>query len=304
MKELPFRSRFLDMTAMSRLARLRFHTRHTVEGARMGRHAAARPGGAAEFADYREYAPGDDLRKLDWKVLGRLGRAVLRTFRDETRMRCTLVLDASGSMLFGALDPERTEGSKLDFARYLLASLAFVIATASDEVGLAVVAGQLDSFLPPGAAPTHLRGFLDRLDAVRPEPATRLSRGLSELFGRLTQRGVLVVVSDFLDDDLEAVRSALRRFRHRHFEIVCLHVLHPQEVQLPDTRACRFTGLEGEPDVVTDPRGIADRYAARFGAFMDSVKAMALSSGCDYRRAMTDAGHLRALEGLLAHGDA
>ncbi|MBI4859904.1 MAG: DUF58 domain-containing protein [Candidatus Riflebacteria bacterium] len=293
-------SRFLDLETVARLARLRFGTRYAVEAAYPGRHASHRPGGSLEFADFRPYTPGEDLRKLDWKVMARLGRAYVRTYQEDTQLLCTIALDSSGSMAFPChLGPGAL--SKLDYARYLAASLAYVIDRGGDQVGLAVLGDRLVDCLPPAAAPTQLQSFLRMLEETpRPDASpTRLRAGLLALLPLLPTRGVLVVVGDFLDDDLEGVFGALRLFRHRHFEVLLLHLVHPQEEHLPEGRCYRFQGLEGEGEIVGTPAEIAAAYERRFAGFLATVKTLAVATGCDYRRLSTATSTLRSLETLL-----
>ena len=145
-------SRFLDMRALASLQHLRFTTRRRIDGAYSGRHQSRQLGGAGEFVDFREYTPGDDLRRLDWKVLARTGRTYLRLFQDETNLMCTLLIDASGSMRFGGhTRGVDGPGSKLEYAQYLATALAHLICGGQDQVGLAVAADRLREFIPPGS---------------------------------------------------------------------------------------------------------------------------------------------------------
>ena len=299
MSEPAFASRFLDLATVTRLARLRFATRQIVEGPSLGRHASRRIGGSIEFTDFRPYTPGEDLRKLDWKVLGRLGRAYVRTFQDDTRLSATLVVDGSASMLFGAASESDTNGSKLDYARRLAASLAYVLTAGQDRAGLAMVSRGLDDFLAPGGSPIHLKRLLEMLELTTPRPITGLASGLRKLVNLLPHRGVLMVISDFLDPDLESVFTTLRLFRHRHFEIVCLHLIHPGEERLPEVRSCVFEGLENEGELISSPREIGEAYARRFAGFVGTVKALAHATGCEHRRVSTAQSWLSVLESFL-----
>jgi len=299
MSSVAYQSRFLEVDAVVGLSRLRFATRHIVEGPYFGKHRSKRQGGSVEFADFRQYTPGEDLRKLDWKVLARLRRPYIRICQEETNLLCTLVLDTSGSMLFGAKSEADTSGSKLDYARFLAASLGFVITREQDQVGLVTVSDALHEVLPCGASTNHFRRFLHLLEEVEPRPGTRLGAGLRSLFPLLPQRGVLVVLSDFLDDDLDAIFSAFRLFRHRHFEIICLHIVHPLEEHLPEGRSYRFVGLENDGVIVSSPAEIAEAYERRFAKFLSSVRTLAGATGCDYRRLSTASRYTRALESFL-----
>jgi uncharacterized protein (DUF58 family) len=286
-------SRFLDVRALAALEHLRFAPRQRIEGSSTGRHQSRRQGGAGEFADFREYAEGEDLRRLDWKVLARTGRAYTRLYQDETNVVCTLVLDASASMRFGA------GGSKLEYVQYLATALSHVISRQQDQVGLAVVADQVRALLPPGSTAGHVAHLQDAIDQIQTWPATDLAGGLSTLFQRLQRRGVLLLLSDFLVDDLEAVFAAVRLFRHRRWEVILLHVVHPDEERLPEGPAYRFEGLENEGRVDCSPGEIRALYQERFESHAGMVRTLALASGCDYRRVSTAVPYLQTLGGFL-----
>lgn len=278
---------------------MRFSTRHRIEGSYSGRHQSRQQGGAGEFVDFREYTAGEDLRRLDWKVLGRTGRSYIRLYQDETNLRCTLVIDASGSMRFGSGTNQHTRGSKLEYVQYLATALAHLIAHGRDQVGLAGVASGLHPFIPPGSTPTHVARLHETIEQIVTEPATDLAGALDDLFQRLSRRGVLVVMSDFLVDDLEAVYSVLRRFRHRRWEVVILHVVHPDEEHLPEGTAFRFEGLEHDGLVDCSPPEIRKLYCERFELHATQVRAQALAVGCDYRRVSTAVPYLQTLSGFL-----
>jgi uncharacterized protein (DUF58 family) len=286
-------SRFLDLRALASLQHLRFTTRQRIEGAYTGRHTSRRHGGAGEFADFREYTDGEDLRRLDWKVLARTGRAYTRLYQDETNLVATLVLDASGSMRFG------TGLSKLEYVQYLATALSEVISWQQDQVGLAVIAKSLQDFRPPGSTRTHITQLQEAIERLQTEPVTDLAGGLNALFQRLARRGVLLVMSDFLVDDLESVFAAVRLFRHRRWEVVILHVVHPDEEQLPDGAAYRFEGLEGEGRIDASPGEIRTLYHQRFEAYAGTLRTLALAAGCDYRRVSTAIPYLQTLGGFL-----
>jgi uncharacterized protein (DUF58 family) len=286
-------SRFLDLRALAALEHLRFAPRQRIEGTYSGRHPSRRQGGAGEFADFREYAEGEDLRRLDWKVLARTGRAYTRLYQDETNLVCTLVLDGSASMRFGS------GGTKLEYVQYLGTALSHVISRQQDQVGLAVVADRLVEFLPPGGTAGHVARLQALIEALEPRPATDLAASLSELYRRLPRRGTPMVLSDFLADDLEAVAAALRLFRHGRWEVILLHVIHPEEERLPEGAAFRFEGLEGEGRIDCTPAEIRALYQERFEGHVARVRTLALAAGCDYRRVSTAVPYLQTLGGFL-----
>lgn len=293
-------SRFLDMRALTALQHLRFTTKRRIDGAYSGRHQSRQLGGSGEFVDFREYAPGDDLRRLDWKVLARTGRAYLRMYQDETNLTCTLLLDASGSMQFGDRRHALGEAQgKLEYVQYFSTALSHLICGGQDQVGLAIAADKLREFIGPASTPEHLALVHETIDRLQTFPETNLGLALRQLFERLSRRGVLMLISDFLCDDLTDTFAALRLFRSRHFEVILLHVVHPFEERLPTGTAYRFDGLEREGQVICSPAEISRAYETRFEAHCTAVRTLALATGCDYRRVSTGASYIQALTGFL-----
>jgi uncharacterized protein (DUF58 family) len=306
-------SRFLDLRALSALEHLRFTTRHHIEGSYSGRHPSRQQGGAGEFVDFREYSGSEDLRRLDWKVLGRSGKAFVRLYQDETNLNCTLAIDASGSMDFGKrgtpLAPGESPGakatlSKLEYVQYLATALSHVIVHGQDQVGLAVLNHKLRDYMPPGGTLSHLRLLQERIERLEVQPTQRMSQGLRDLFECSKRRGVLLLLSDFLMEDMEDVFAAVRLFRHRAWEVIVLHVVHPQEERLPEGTAFRFIGMEDEGSINCTPAEIRSLYRDRFSAHLAMVRQMALAGGCDYRRASTAIPYLQVLGGFLVERSA
>ncbi|NLE61795.1 MAG: DUF58 domain-containing protein [Planctomycetes bacterium] len=293
------RSRYLDLRALASLEHMRFTTRHRIEGVYSGRHQSRLQGGAGEFVDFREYVEGEDLRRLDWKVLARTGRAYLRLYQDETNLLCTLAIDASGSMLFGSRGRSDMRGSKLEYVQYLATALSHVVSRQQDQVGLALLTDKLAEMIPPGSTRGHILQIQERIETIGTEPVTRMADGLRELFERSPRRGVLMLMSDFLDQDVEAVFSSLRLFRHQFWEVIILHVIHPDEERLPQGLAYRFDGLENEGHVDCSPADIRATYQQRFAAHVASIRTSALAAGCDYRRVSTAIPYLQTLAGFL-----
>jgi len=289
-------SRYLDLRALSALEGMRFATRHRIEGSYSGRHRSRQQGGSGEFVDFREYTGGEDLRRLDWKVLARTGKAFIRMHQEETNLRCTLALDASGSMRFG--EGSRF-GSKLDYAKYLATALSHVIAAGQDEVGLAVLTDELHEALSPGNAPTHVGYLQSRIEAVATRPTRTMGSGLRQLFEQSSGRGVLLLISDMLAEDLDDIAGAVRLFRHRSWEVIVLHLVHPEEERLPQGLAFRFEGLEGEGRLDCSPAAIRNAYERRFADHLTGIRQMALAAGCDYRRVSLTVDYLHTLGRFL-----
>jgi uncharacterized protein (DUF58 family) len=287
--------KFVDIAALSALEHMRFVTRNQIEGSYSGRHRSRNQGGSTEFVDYREYTPGEDLRRLDWKVLGRTGRSVVRLYQDETNLLCTLAIDASGSMKFGS----HRGLSKLEYAQWLASGMSHVIGRQQDQLGLAVLSGSLRQSIAPGGTPTHVLRVQQAIESLETEPATDLGGALRDLFSRLNQRGVLLLFTDFLVDDLEKAFASIRLFRHRRWEVVLLHLMHPDEERLPDGLAYRFEGLENEGYTDCTPAEVRDAYRKRFEDHAAMVRSFALAAGCDYRRISTTVPYMQTLSTFL-----
>ena len=299
---------------------MRFTTRRRVEGTFMGYHQSRQLGGAGEFVDFREYTGGEDLRRLDWKVLARTGKAFVRLHEEETNLACTLVIDASGSMRFGGrqaekgtdaicskapfgpfrqMEPVPFSGSKLEYVQYLATALSHVITRSQDHVGLAVMDGAMSQWLAPAAMASHVEHLQQIIEEIKTTPSRQMAPGLRELFERSRRRGVLLAMSDFLMEDLEDVFGGLRLFRHRGWDIVVLHVVHPLEERLPEGVAYRFEGLENDGRVNCSPAEIRAAYQERFAAHLAMVRQLALAGGCDYRRVSTAIPYMQTLRGFL-----
>jgi uncharacterized protein (DUF58 family) len=319
--------RFLDLRALAALENMQFVTRQAVDGSYTGRHRSPRHGGAGEFADFREYTEGEDLRHLDWKVLARTGRAYTRLYHDETNLRAVVAIDVSSSMAFGGHGGRARQGlararqglararqglarvsqgsarashrSKLEYAQYLAASLVHVIVRGQDQAGLAILSDHLETRLAPGGTPQHEAVVQAAIERVSPRPARRLAGGLRTLYEQAGRRGTLILVSDFLFEDLEEAFADLRLYRHGRWEVVLLHLVHPDEERLPDGTAYRFVGLEGEGEVEASPADLQAEYERRFANHLSMVRSLAGGSGCDYRRVSTAVPYLQTLRGFL-----
>jgi uncharacterized protein (DUF58 family) len=291
-------SRFLDLRALAALEHMRFATRRRIEGFYSGCHTSRQQGGAGEFVDFRQYSGSEDLRRLDWKVLGRTGKAFVRIHEEETNLLCTLALDGSGSMRFAGVR-QVARGSKLEYVQYLASALAHVISQGRDQVGLAVLDSRLREVLPPGSTASHLEGIYALIESLATRPTRRMAGSLRELFERSRRRGVLLMMSDFLMEDLEETFSALRLFRHRGWEVVLLHVIHPDEERLPEGTAFRFEGMEDDGRVLCNPAEIRALYRQRFAAHVAMVRQLALAGACDYRRVSTAIPYMQTLGGFL-----
>jgi uncharacterized protein (DUF58 family) len=279
------RHRCLDLAAMEALRHVRLRPRGTAEGTFSGPHRSHFRGTAVEFADYREYSPGDDIRLVDWKVFARTDRHYVRLYDAERNLLTYLVLDTSGSMAYAGA--AQTTPSKLEYAARLAAAIGYLVVREGDEIGLSLVNHTLDQHLKAGAAWPQLGRVLDALDAARPAGRTDLAASLAEVFPRCPRRGVLVVLSDFLDVSPEFWKT-MDLFRRSQFDVMCFHVVHPEEQELPAVELARFVDAEDPAGRLNaEPEVIRDAYRKRFAAFVAGVQAGCVARGCDWYLART-----------------
>jgi uncharacterized protein (DUF58 family) len=273
---------------LARIDRLELAARQVVEGYLAGRHRSPRHGFAVEFAQHREYAPGDDLRHLDWKVFARTERYHLKQYEQETNLVAWLVVDASESMRVGTVRrPDGTAVTKFDVAATLAAALAHLITGQADSVGLRVVAADPRPGLKPSGSGGRVRDIVAQLAAGPDRGKADVGRAVLDLGGSLGRRAVVFVLSDLLDDPA-GLAAGLRVLRaHRH-EAVVVQVLDAAEVDFPFRHPTLFRGLEGEPELGTDPLTVRADYLAAFGAHLRQVDDVCRTAAADLVRVRTD----------------
>jgi uncharacterized protein (DUF58 family) len=276
---------YLDPLTLAQVRGLEVQARLVVEGYLSGQHRSPHHGFAVEFAQHREYAPGDDVKHIDWKVFGRTERYYLKQYEQETNLVCWLLVDASQSMAYGS-GPIR----KYDYAAMAAASLAYLIVQQSDSVGLAVFDAQIRRFLRPGGQQTHLKDVIRGLGDGPSAAPTKLGPVLHEIAGRARQRGLVMLFSD-LFDDVPAIISGLQHLRYDRHEVVVFQVLDAAEEDFPFEGATKFRGLEIPAEMLTDPRGLRAGYLRELHAFQDELRR-----GC--RRLHVDLAPLRTDQSL------
>jgi uncharacterized protein (DUF58 family) len=289
---------FLDPQALARLAAVPLVARRPMVGNVSGRHASPHRGSSVEFAEYRKYVPGDDLRRLDWRAFGRSDRHYVKEYEADTNLRLCLVLDTSGSMGFGAA-PGGTAGvSKLDVARRITGSLAYLAAQQGDAVGISCVADGLVQTLPSRRSPAHLRLVLDVIGGATPQGPTRLPEVLHELAETTRQRALVVIVSDLFTPPAE-LESAFNHLRFRRHDVAVFHLLDPQEIAFEFQRPTRFLDMEGGAAIFADPVDIADRYHRAVTAYLADLRRIVLETALDYHRVLTTDSAEQALATFL-----
>jgi uncharacterized protein (DUF58 family) len=284
---------FLDPRALSRLAAVPLCARRPMQGNVSGRHPSPHRGASVEFAEYRKYVPGDDLRRLDWRAYGRSDRFYVKEFEADTNLRCCLVLDTSGSMDFG------TDGeSKIQYARRLAGSLGYLAAQQGDAVGLVCVANGVVQNIPPRRNPAHLMHVFDVLEQIQPQGPTQLVPVLHELAETIGQRALIVIVSDLFVEPGQ-LRGCLEHLRFRKHDVAAFHLLDPSELRFDFHRPMRFLDMEGGPAVFAEPNEIADRYHKALQQYLDEVRQLVLESAIDYHRVSIDQSYEQTLMRFL-----
>jgi uncharacterized protein (DUF58 family) len=284
---------------IARIDRLELAAREVVEGYLAGRHRSPRHGFAVEFAQHREYAPGDDIRHIDWKVYARTERYHLKQYEQETNLVAWLVVDASESMRVGTVrGPDGSAVTKYDVAATLAAALAYLVTQQADSVGLATFADRAGVALKASGVGGQFRDVLRLLAAGATDQPSATGRALRDLGGLLGRRGIVFVFSDFLDDadDLAAGLRALRAQKH---EVVLFQVLDAAELDFPFRHPTLFRGLEALPEISTDPLTVRDSYLAELGKHLDAVEAACRGLEVDLVRVRTDADLGAELAGYL-----
>jgi uncharacterized protein (DUF58 family) len=284
----PARS-FLDTAVLSRLAGFPLFARRPMLGSVSGRHPSPHRGSSVEFAEYRKYVPGDDLRRLDWRAYGRSDRFFVKEFEADINLRCCLVVDTSGSMGFGSVG-----SSKLEYARRLAGALGHLALQQGDAVGLACVAGGIVRNIPPRRNPSHLMTVFDVLEQTEAQGQTQLVPVLHELAETIAQRALVVIISDlFVEPD--ELRSCFQHLRFRRHDAAIFHLLDPRELGFDFRRPMRFLDMEGGPSIFAEPNEIAERYHKAVATYLADLHQVVLESAVDYRRITIDEDYEQVL---------
>ena len=268
--------RYLDPKALSKLGSLDIQARTVVEGFIAGAHKSPYKGFSVEFAEHREYTKGDDPRHLDWKLYSKTNRYFIKQYEEETNMRVYILLDSSASMGY-----KSTALSKFEYACYLAASLAYLVIRQQDSAGLMVFDKTVRLFIPPRSSPTHLRQLLIQLERTRTAGTSGLGRSFHDLAERLKRRGLIVVLSDFMDEPKE-ILAGLAHFRHKKHEVVALQILDHFEKEFPFRGQITFRDMETDQRLKIDPPRLREQYLNELNKFLDKLKSGFSANNIDY----------------------
>ncbi len=301
---------YLAPEILGQLAPFELRAKMIVEGVMSGMHRSPYQGMAVEFAEHRQYVPGDDLKHLDWKVYGRSDKLYIKQYQQETTLDVILLVDGSASMSYGSLGVKTgwggTEASrrrnvwtKFDHATAVAAAIAYLCLHQQDRVGLAVYADDVRTMVSRSSARGQWRRIVSALSVEPVQATTNLAKLADQIVSKITNRALFVIVSD-LFDELESIRQALARFRHRRHDVILLQTLDRQELRFVFGEPAPFEGLEGEGIVRIDPRALRQGYIEALSRHVDEVGRIALGFGFDYHRLDTHESVGPALAYMLA----
>ena len=275
--------KYLDPKVLNKITRLDLQARLVVEGFISGLHRSPFHGLSVEFASHRKYVPGDDIKHIDWKVLGRTDRYYIKQYEEETNLKATFLLDASESMHYGG---ENGRMTKYQYAAAAAASLAFLLLQQQDSVGLAVFDEEIKTYLPASANPNTIKQFVHAIDVIEPREKTSIEPICHALAEKIPRRGLICLVSD-LFVDVEGITRGLQHFLHYGHEVMVMHILDEDELTFPFQGNTMFDGLEATGRLLVEPRALREGYLEALEAFCLQVKRSCIAARMDYKRIST-----------------
>jgi uncharacterized protein (DUF58 family) len=275
--------KYLDPQTLASLEGLDLQARMVVEGYVAGMHPSPYHGFSVEFAEHREYVPGDDIRHVDWKVWSKTDKLYLKQYEEETNLLLYLLLDTSESMGYSSGD----NVSKLQYAQFVAAALAYLVLQQQDSVGLAVFDAAERRYLQPAGHLSQLKEVIHLLDVTPAREKSDLGMVFNDLAERFKKRGIVAVFSDMFDD-VNRIVTGLKHFRHRRHEVIVFHILDPAELEFPFRDPTLFKGLEEMPDIMTDPHALKRAYQAEISSFLKGLEKACRMADIDYVPLRTD----------------
>ncbi len=288
--------KYLNPKVLNKITNLELKARLIVEGYISGLHKSPYHGFSVEFAQHREYVPGDDIRHIDWKVYGKSNRYYIKEYEEETNLVSYFLLDSSASMRYSNDDM-----SKYDYACHIVASLSYLILQQQDAAGLCIFDQEIRTLLPASSNPAYIGDIAHQMAQVDPVEKTSIDVVIKDIAGRLKKRGLVVIVSD-LFDDVSKILEGIRHLRHRRHDVIVLHILHPDELHFPLQRLTMFEGLEEiDSKLLVNPRAIQSAYLKEIQNFISELKSGCIAHRVDYVQVTTDQNLDVALSAYLAN---
>lgn len=287
--------KYLDPKTIAQLQNIELKARLVVEGFITGMHRSPYHGFSVEFAEHRQYRQGDEIKHIDWKVFARTNKHFVKQYEEETNLRSVIALDASGSMRYASKD----NIAKFEYGAYLAASLAFMMMNQRDAVGLALYDSELRKYMPPMSKQSYIAELLKTIGATVPSNETGTAKALDSLAERIKRRGLVIVISDFLDD-AESVLSALKHFRHRNHEVIAFQLLDPREIDLKVGAGYNFRDMETGEEMITQSYQIQKEYKKTVEEFIDTIRKGCHEHNIDHHLIDTSMPFDQALRAYLA----
>jgi uncharacterized protein (DUF58 family) len=282
-------NKYLDPATLAKVRNLELEARLLVEGFLSGMHKSPYHGFSVEFAQHREYVPGDDIKHVDWKVYGRTGKFFLKQYEEETNLSCWLLVDTSESMRYGSVPAKTADGiaTKYDYASLMAAALAYLILHQQDSVGLITFDSQVRGFIKPSSQPSHFKEIVSVLNRGCGCEKTSLAPIFHDLAERVNRRAIIMLLSDLLDEPAD-ILAGLKPLRYKRHEVVVYHILDRAEMEFPFQESTLFRGMEQLPELLTDPRSLRDGYLEQLGAFLKELERGCRDQNIDYVPLRTD----------------
>ena len=285
--------KYLQPEMVAVLNSMALRARLVVEGYIIGQHRSPYHGFSVEFAEHRAYGPGDEIRHIDWRLFGKTERLYVKRYEEETNLRTHIILDTSRSMLY-----KSGVVSKLNYANSLAASLSYLMINQQDAAGLIQFSNKIDTFIPPKSKPSHLNIILKQLDDNKTGKDTKIENVLHRMAERIDKRGIVILISDLLDDPVEVI-NGLKHFRHKHQEVIVFHILDRKELEFDFNSRTRFLDMESGEEIITEPWHIRSNYTELISGLQKYYQKECRESLIDYVPIFTDENLDKSITGYL-----
>ena len=285
--------KYLQPEMVAVLNSMALRARLVVEGYIIGQHRSPYHGFSVEFAEHRAYGPGDEIRHIDWRLFGKTERLYVKRYEEETNLRAHIILDTSRSMLY-----KSGTVSKLNYANSLAASLSYLMINQQDAAGLIQFSNKIDTFIHPKSKPSHLNIILKQLDDNKTGKDTKIENVLHRMAERIDKRGIVILISDLLDDPVEVI-NGLKHFRHKHQEVIVFHILDRKELEFDFNSRTRFLDMESGEEIITEPWHIRSNYTELISGLQKYYQKECRESLFDYVPIFTDENLDKSITGYL-----
>lgn len=290
---MSFVSRYLEPALVENLNQMQLSARSVVEGSTIGQHRSPVKGASVEFRQHRFYVPGDELRRLDWRVLGRTDRPYVKEYDEETNLRCVLMLDCSASMGYG-----QSPATKFDYAAKLVAALSYLMLGQTESVGIAVCGTGVEYWLAPHSGANQLARVVDALERSAPLGPTGIAAAMHDVAERLERRALVIALADFFMP-AEQIRSGVAHLRHERHEVICIQIVDRDEEEFPFRNWTRFRGVEGETSRVCEPALVRQNYIDSFQRHRQLLEQGCIALRAEFQSCVTDKPILEAIRWFL-----